>query len=121
MSDPMEDLPYEDRIAHIRLRFVDSLAERFEEIRTALKSVPEEGTRDSYVRTIHRLFHDMAGSAAMLEIEVLESAVCPAVHIAERVDAAQSELTDEEKHELDAIIEQAQAVAVQLKEQFRPT
>lgn len=119
MPQPPSSSSYEERIAHIRTRFVGSLSGRLQEICTALHA--DDGSTDSRARTIHRLLHDLIGSAAMLEVEALETVLRPAVHLAERVDEANGELTDEDKRVLIAIIERAQSVAEQLKEQFSPT
>lgn len=121
MPQPPSSSSYEERIAHIRTRFVGSLTGRLQEICTALHADVDDGSTDSRARTIHRLLHDLIGSAAMLEVEALETVLRPAVHLAERVDEANGELTDEDKQVLNAIIERAQSVAEQLKEQFSPT
>lgn len=118
MTDQPENLTYEERVARTRSRFVHSLPERLDAILDAIDVVPDADSRETQTRKAHRLFHDMAGNAAMLEMEGIEQSARQGLAIAERADIASHTFTDIEKNDLKAIVAQTRSIAAQLKELY---
>lgn len=80
------DETFEQRVARTRARFIDNLPERIETIRQAARHTSDPGANETQQRKVHRLLHDMAGTAAMLELSAIETSVRRALHIAEEAD-----------------------------------
>jgi hypothetical protein len=117
MTENPENLSYEDRIKLVRKRFICTLAERLDTISSTIREAPEASINEPHARKVHRLFHDMGGNAAMLELSNIERIVRQGVVIAEQVDTSGADLTDAQKTALEAIVAETHAAAAQLREQ----
>lgn len=80
------DETFEQRVAKTRVRFIENLPERIETIRHAARHPVDPGASETQQRKVHRLLHDMAGTAAMLELSAIEKSVRRALGIAEEAD-----------------------------------
>lgn len=117
MTDKNVCLSYEDRVAQMRKRFVFSVDARLDAIFEDCSANPV-ATGESKVRRTHRLLHDMAGNAAMLELDELAAQTRFAVEIAALADKATRNVTPDEKRQIEAIIATTRVIVARLKEQF---
>ncbi|EAQ02409.1 hypothetical protein OB2597_20041 [Pseudooceanicola batsensis HTCC2597] len=102
---------FEQRVQKTRARFVANLPERLEAIREAARSSEATDGRETQLRKVHRLLHDMAGSAAMLELAEIETSVRRALEIAEEADVRNSPFNREELFLIEAALFDIQATA----------
>ncbi|MBU2961601.1 Hpt domain-containing protein [Citreicella sp. C3M06] len=92
-----EDKPrFEDRVAEIRMRFLETIPDRLKEIREAIQTPENSDPEETQLRKAHRMLHDMTGSAAMLELDHIEGAFRRALRIAEVADAKNTPFNSEE-------------------------
>ena len=118
MTQNLENLSYEERIAQVRKRFIHTLAERLGDIADAIQLAPETCTDETQAHKLHRMLHDMGGNAAMLEFDEIEKIIRQGVDIAEQADVDGRELTQDQKTRLAAIVDDAIAAGALLKEQY---
>ena len=81
-----DDQTYEQRVAATRLRFIAGLSERLDNIDIALAAGEDDTSAERHSRTIHRMLHDLAGNAAMLELDAVARSIREGVAIAEAAD-----------------------------------
>ncbi|WP_163852085.1 Hpt domain-containing protein [Pseudooceanicola aestuarii] len=85
MTNASED--FSQRVAKIRARFMEGVPARLNAIRDVVHCAESTDPHETQLRKAHRLLHDMAGSAAMLDLPEIEGAVRRALDIAESADA----------------------------------
>ncbi|WP_091845583.1 Hpt domain-containing protein [Palleronia pelagia] len=101
---------FAERVGDIRTKFVDRLPARVQEIRTAVHAEERQDTSETQMRKVHRMLHDLAGSAAMLDMESVESSLRQALGVAERADSQNSSFDDDDR----AVIDRALSIVVRI-------
>ena len=107
---------FEQRVASIRRRFIDGLDARLDSIDLSLCAGEDATSNERHARKIHRLFHDLAGNAAMLELEAVERSIRKGVEIAQIADSRGEALSDESIMRLRAVLAGTRSVARDLQE-----
>lgn len=91
---------YLENLSKTRKRFVGSLASRLDAIVAQVDAEEHATDRETAPRKLHRLLHDMAGNAAMLELADVETAARDGLAVAERADRETRRLSTDERSEL---------------------
>ncbi|KMK64957.1 Hpt domain-containing protein [Puniceibacterium sp. IMCC21224] len=112
---------YLKSLAVIRMRFVNDLQGKLDVISDHMSDNHEHDANETASRKLHRLLHDMAGNAAMLDLMDVETVVRKGLSTAERADEENRSLSPEETLKLKKIIaelrEIGQALAIEISSQ----
>lgn len=92
-----EGMAFSERVACIRKRFLSEMPQRVRTISDVLAGIEDEDTEESRSRMLHRMLHDIAGSAAMLELYDIEVAARRGLAIAEVSDDRGTPLDEESR------------------------
>ena len=84
---------YEQRVAATRKRFIEGLPARLQAVSDALHETEAADPRETKARKIHRMMHDLAGNAAMLEYTEVEDCLRKGLRVAEDADNGSSTLS----------------------------
>ena len=107
---------YEARVARTRKRFILSLDERLDAILSAARGGADADPVETQPRKVHRMMHDMAGNAAMLELSEVEDSIRKGLGVAEKADADGVPMTDADVAAIEAAVEETRKVAAVLQE-----
>ena len=102
---------YLDQLRRTRERFALSLSGRLDAITTQIETARDGGMREAASRKLHRLFHDLAGNAAMLDLASIEAAMRDGLHFSERADREGRDLTTQERTLVGEAIERTRRLA----------
>jgi len=90
-----------------------------DDIDLALDAGDDPTSAERHPRKIHRMLHDLAGNAAMLELDSVERAAREGVKIAEAADTQGVDLSEERIEALHAVVAETRSVAKDLQEAAR--
>tara|TARA_R110002020_G_scaffold24308_2_gene80124 strand:+ start:94 stop:468 length:375 start_codon:yes stop_codon:yes gene_type:complete len=110
-----DDRTFEQRVSATRQRFIDGLPARLESIDAALDAGADAASGESHARLIHRMLHDLAGNAAMLELDLVEESVRSGLKVAEAADSGDGSLSPDDIRAIHLAVAVAHEVARNLK------
>jgi len=110
-----DDRTFEQRVSATRHRFIDGLPARLERIDAALDAGGDAASGETHARLIHRMLHDLAGNAAMLELDLVEESVRSGLKIAEAADSGDGSLSPDSIRAIHSSVAVAHEVARNLK------
>ena len=105
---------YEQRVAATRKRFIEGLPARTQAISDTLREAEDADPSGRKVRKIHRMLHDLAGNAAMLEYTEIEDCLRKGLHVAEDADNNGSTLSADEVRIIETALADANDVVVKI-------
>lgn len=111
---------YEQRVAATRRRFLDGLPERLDDVDTTMFALDYASSTETRARRVHRLLHDLAGNAAMLDLPAIEDAVRKGVDVAEDADVCKRSLTDAEMCRIGDVLADTRSILAGLRGARRP-
>ncbi len=109
---------YEARVAKTRQRFIGSLGDRLDNILAEAHRPEGSDPKETQVRKLHRMMHDMAGNAAMLELGEIETAIRSGLGHAESADQHGRPLTPADLAAIEHAIAETRVVALRLNEEY---
>lgn len=101
---------YEQRVAATRKRFIEGMPERLQAVSDALRETDGADPRETKARKVHRMLHDLAGNAAMLEYLAIEDCLRKALRVAEDADDSSSPLSADDVRIIEAALADADSV-----------
>jgi HPt (histidine-containing phosphotransfer) domain-containing protein len=104
---------YADKLKDTTDRFLASLGDRIQEIANTIEEKPDPLSTESPRRKLHRLLHDLSGSAAMLNLDDVHAAVANGLSAAAAADRAGRSLTDDDIKSLTCTIEALTTISSQ--------
>lgn len=107
---------YDEKVRATRAKFIGRINDTLDEILRALTDEPASGSRESQARRVHRLLHDMAGNAAMLDLDSLSQKIRHGVDVAEKADEQHGTITPEDARAIRAVVEDARLIGNALSE-----
>lgn len=99
------------QVSKIRSRFVQGLDARIDAIRDVMYVPTEALSAESPEHASHRMLHDLAGSAAMLQLADIETAARAALEIAEHADNRGTPFDQSEREAIETVLSQIAARA----------
>lgn len=106
-----DDQTFSGRVAIIRRRFLSELPMRVHAISDVLEDTGGEDFNETQARKVHRMLHDIAGSAAMLELHDIEAAARRGLAVAEVSDARNASLDGESRSTVQKSLHEMLAIA----------
>jgi HPt (histidine-containing phosphotransfer) domain-containing protein len=107
---------YEEQVRATRAKFIARSEQTLDGILSAIAAGSAPDSRESQARKVHRLLHDMAGNAAMLDLHALDQKLRQGVEIAEVADAQNRPITPEESAAIRGVVDDARLIAQGLSE-----
>jgi len=107
---------YEERVKATRARFIDSLPVRLELISTTLRTEDSSHELESKTRKVHRMLHDIAGNAAMLELVHIEASIRKGLSIAEAADHERTTLSQRDIDQIDSVLGETAKIVTRRQE-----
>ena len=107
---------YEQRVKATRAKFIERIDQTLNGILSALAPGQPATGAESQTRKVHRLLHDMAGNAAMLDLLQLDEKLRQGVKIAEVADDENRLISAEESKKIQTVIEEAREIGQGLSE-----
>ncbi|MEC7257575.1 MAG: hypothetical protein VXW58_07130 [Pseudomonadota bacterium] len=106
---------YDEQVRATRAKFIARIDATLDGIVEAMSS-DSVIARETQARRVHRLLHDMAGNAAMLDLTSLSQKLRQGVELAEGADDENRTITPEESAAIRAVVEDARLIGRALTE-----
>lgn len=106
---------FAQRVEATRRRFIEGLPVRLEAVSATLTEKDAPDASESKARKIHRMMHDLAGNAAMLELAEIESSLRRALSVAEEADTKRSALSDTEIGLIDDVLADTRKIILSMQ------
>ena len=101
---------YEQRVAATRKRFIEGMPERLQAVADALRETDGADPRETKARKVHRMLHDLAGNAAMLEYAEIEDRLRKGLRVAEDADESSAPLSTDDIRIIETALADARSV-----------
>lgn len=110
MEDGRGPSTYEERVSATRKRFILRIEQTLDDVLSALKTETPVETTETRARKVHRMLHDMAGNAAMLDLCELAQKLRQGVDIAETADHGRRQISERETAAIQEVVEDARVL-----------
>lgn len=101
---------YEQRVAATRKRFIEGIPDRLQAVSDALHETDGADPRETKARKVHRMLHDLAGNAAMLDYLEIEDCLRKGLRVAEDADESSSPLSADDVRIIETALADANSV-----------
>ena len=105
---------YEQRVAATRKRFIEGMPERLQAVADALRETDGADPRETKARKVHRMLHDLAGNAAMLEYAEIEDRLRKGLRVAEDADESSVPLSTDDIRIIETALADARSVTEEI-------